>query len=195
MKENKEMIIYLNKNIKENNNIPVKARINYSTMNFQNNYYENDTFKPDLLEQNSKLLSKSKKQESLISSKISNLSDSQNSLGKNNEHKFGQSYSSFKQINISNDNFNDVIKPVTNYTGYKYMEEKGGVSNNHFNNIRNSIQTERKNNIKNNSMKPVRGNNISILDYKYGKDSNNISNNNNYRNKFSMNNSQNNKYN
>ena len=189
IEENKEMIVYLNKNIKENNNNPVKARINYSAINFQNNYLENDTFKRDSLEQKNKLLSQSKKQESLYSSKKSNLTESQNSLdseGKNNEHKYGQSYSPFKQKNISNNTLNeylnDFIMPVTNFTGYKYTEEKGGFSNTHSSNIRNNTQTERKKNIKHNSMKPVRSNRESVLEYKYGKDS--------FRNKFSMNNSQ-----
>ena len=204
IEENKEMILYLNKNKNENNNNPFRARINYSTMDYSNNYLKKEPFIKDDDEQNENYLSKSKNQDNIISSDKANFSDSNNSNFKNYEsinleinnkdNQFNISHSSFRHLNNINNSFPDNlidIKPSTNFTGHQFREGVGvgGYPNQDSNNIK---QLMKENNFKNNSMRTSRDKSSSLLEYKYGNapNTNRKNGNNRYKNKYNMSSSQ-----
>ena len=142
IEENKQMILYLNKNLNENSKNPFKSRFNnYSSLDINNmnnmNNLNTMNLKSNNIEPNT----------NLNLNNINTFSNNNNDI----EQNFGiHSQISNKQLNINNNtntnnnylqnslssNTSGMIMPETNFTGYKFNSEKigGSMGNKYLNN-------------------------------------------------------------
>ena len=142
IEENKQMILYLNKNLNENSKNPFKSRFNnYSSLDINNmnnmNNLNTMNLKSNNIEPNT----------NLNLNNINTFSNNNNDI----EQNFGiHSQISNKQLNINNNtntnnnylqnslssNASGMIMPETNFTGYKFNSEKigGSMGNKYLNN-------------------------------------------------------------
>ena len=139
IEENKQMILYLNKNLNENSKNPFKSRFNnYTSLDMNNmNNLNTMNLKSNNIEPNT----------NLNLNNINTFSNNNNDI----EQNFGiHSQISNKQLNINNNtntnnnylqnslssNASGMIMPETNFTGYKFNSEKigGSIGNKYLNN-------------------------------------------------------------
>ena len=139
IEENKQMILYLNKNLNENSKNPFKSRFNnYTSLDMNNmNNLNTMNIKSNNIEPNT----------NLNLNNINTFSNNNNDI----EQNFGiHSQISNKQLNINNNtntnnnylqnslssNASGMIMPETNFTGYKFNSEKigGSMGNKYLNN-------------------------------------------------------------
>ena len=141
IEENKQMILYLNKNLNENSKNPFKSRFNnYTSLDMNNmNNLNTMNLKSNNIEPNT----------NLNLNNINTFSNNNNDI----EQNFGiHSQISNKQLNINNNtntntnnnylqnslssNASGMIMPETNFTGYKFNSEKigGSMGNKYLNN-------------------------------------------------------------
>jgi len=146
IEENKQMILYLNKNLNENSKNPFKSRFNnYSSnidMNNNNNNINSGSF--GLGNNNMKTLETNSNLNTNLN--INNLNTFNNNINNENnlEQNFGMhSQTSNKQISNNNylqnslsSNASGMIMPETNFTGYKFNEKNYG--NKYMNNPNNA---------------------------------------------------------
>ena len=163
IEEDKQMILYLNKNINENINNPLRARINFSTMNYNNKFAQSSTFDHNTNDENNIInsynqfssynnINNSKNDNSNL--RLSNNDNLNNNIfnqtNSKEEVSINQSHSPFMQINNTL-NKDDFILPQTNFTGYQFRE------------IPKFPNTYRNNNVERDSDRPG-----SLLVHKYG---------------------------
>ena len=211
IEENKQMILYLNKNINENNNNPFRSRFNYTSleMNNNNNPLNNGSFGLGMNnsnEINSNNLNNNQYMTKNINSmnikpnlednnnlntilNINNLNKYNNNFDGNDiDNQYGiQSQTSNKpqgnyfQTSLSS-NTSGMIMPETNFTGYKFNDKVGGITNKY---------------MSNNTGLGL-GSGGSLLAHKYGgsvTNSMSVHNDNNNSDKFGLSGSKNNEYN
>ena len=210
IEENKQMILYLNKNINENTNNPFKSRFNYTSLDMNNNLLNNGSFglptntSNDINSNNinnNKYMGKTINMMNIKSNMDTNnkldnnlnlesLSKYSNNIafgGNDNEGNFGiQSQTSNKQggtyfQNSLSSNASGMIMPETNFTGYQ---------NNKSNDISNKYMTS-------NNAGIGLGSGGSLLAHKYGNTTNSMSihNDKNTNEKFGMSGSKTSEYN
>ena len=142
IEENKQMILYLNKNLNENSKNPFKSRFNYSSLDVNNNQINSGSFGLGNNNNNLNLNINNMKN-------IETNSNLNNNLNINNEldQNFGiHSQTSNKQINNNyfqnslSSNASGMIMPETNFTGYNKFNDKTGTNftNKYMNNTNNA---------------------------------------------------------
>ena len=197
IEENKQMILYLNKNINENSNNPFRSRFNYNN-SLDNNKINSGTFDNNISNNMTNLN---------INSNIPNLKtniDLNNNLntnmninslnkysnniglgGNENEPQFGiHSQTSNKQTgnylqNSLSSNTSGMIMPETNFTGYQFKDKVSGIQNKYSNNYTGYGV----------------GTGGNLLAHKYGGSSMNNHNDNNENENYGISNSKNTDYN
>ena len=147
IEENKQMILYLNKNLNENSKNPFKSRFNNYTSLDINNINPTQINNASFGLGNNNLNTMNIKSNNIDTNNNLNI----NTFNNNNneiEQNFGMhSQISNKQLNTNNNinnnylqnslssNASGMIMPETNFTGYKYNEKIGGsISNKYLNN-------------------------------------------------------------
>ena len=167
IEENKQMILYLNKNINENTNNPFRSRFNFTSMDVNNNPLKNGSFglgdNPILsnnlnlnkINNNEQYMTKAMNSMNIKSGlesnnninsnlNINNLTNNAGFCGNDNDMHFGmQSQTSNKQTgnylqNSLSSNTSGMIMPETNFTGYQFNDKIGGISNKYLNNNNNT---------------------------------------------------------
>ena len=211
IEENKQMILYLNKNINENNNNPFRSRFNYTSleMNNNNNPLNNGSF--GLGMNNSNEINSNNLNNNQYMTKNTNsmnikpnLEDNNNintNLNINNLNKYNNNFDgndidnqyeiqsqtsnkpqgNYFQTSLSS-NTSGMIMPETNFTGYKFNDKVGGITNKY---------------MSNNTGLGL-GSGGSLLAHKYGgsvTNSMSVHNDNNNSDKFGLSGSKNNEYN
>ena len=208
IEENKQMILYLNKNINENSNNPFRTRFNYTSMDIKNNPLNNGSFglgnnSNDINSNNINNLGKAINDMNLNQNidtnnnlntnlNINSLNKYSNNIGTgglDTDANFGiQSQTSNKQTgnyfqNSLSSNTSGMILPETNFTGYQFNDRVGGIANKYMNNNNTGLGL---------------GSGGSLLAHKYGGNTTNsmgIRNDNNTNEKFGMSGSKNSDYN
>ena len=143
IEENKQMILYLNKNLNENSKNPFKSRFNNYTSLDMNNINTNPVNNTSFGLGNNNLNTMNIKSTNIDTNNNLNI----NNFNNNNdiEQNFGiHSQMSNKQLNVNNNNYlqnslssntSGMIMPETNFTGYKFNEKIGGsIGNKYLNN-------------------------------------------------------------
>ena len=211
IEENKQMILYLNKNINENNNNPFRSRFNYTSleMNNNNNPLNNGSFGLGMNNRN-EINSNNLNNNQYMTKNINsmnikpNLEDNNNintNLNINNLNKYNNNFDgndidnqygiqsqtsnkpqgNYFQTSLSS-NTSGMIMPETNFTGYKFNDKVGGITNKY---------------MSNNTGLGL-GSGGSLLAHKYGgsvTNSMSVHNDNNNSDKFGLSGSKNNEYN
>ena len=211
IEENKQMILYLNKNINENNNNPFRSRFNYTSleMNNNNNPLNNGSFGLGMNNSN-EINSNNLNNNQYMTKNINsmnikpNLEDNNNintNLNINNLNKYNNNFDgndidnqygiqsqtsnkpqgNYFQTSLSS-NTSGMIMPETNFTGYKFNDKVGGITNKY---------------MSNNTGLGL-GSGGSLLAHKYGgsvTNSMSVHNDNNNSDKFGLSGSKNNEYN
>jgi spindle assembly abnormal protein 6 len=211
IEENKQMILYLNKNINENNNNPFRSRFNYTSleMNNNNNPLNNGSFGLGMNNSN-EINSNNLNNNQYMTKNINsmnikpNLEDNNNintNLNINNLNKYNNNFDgndidnqygiqsqtsnkpqgNYFQTSLSS-NTSGMIMPETNFTGYKFNDKVGGITNKY---------------MSNNTGLGL-GSGGSLLAHKYGgsvTNSMSVHNDNNNSEKFGLSGSKNNEYN
>ena len=157
------MILYLNKNINENNNTPFRSRFNYTSleMNNNNNPLNNGSFGLGMNNSN-EINSNNLNNNQYMTKNINsmnikpNLEDNNNintNLNINNLNKYNNNFDgndidnqygiqsqtsnkpqgNYFQTSLSS-NTSGMIMPETNFTGYKFNDKVGGIANKYMNN-------------------------------------------------------------
>ena len=160
IEENKQMILYLNKNINENSNNPFRSRFNFTSIDINNNPLNNGSFglgnnnNHDINSNNINNLGKTINTMNLNQNLETNNNLNTN-LNINSLNKYGnnigtggldtegnfesQSQTSNKKAgnyfqNSLSSNTSGMILPETNFTGYQFNDKVGGMANKYMNN-------------------------------------------------------------
>ena len=160
IEENKQMILYLNKNITENSNNPFRSRFNFTSIDINNNPLNNGSFglgnnnNHDINSNNINNLGKTINTMNLNQNLETNNNLNTN-LNINSLNKYGnnigtggidtegnfeiQSQTSNKQTgnyfqNSLSSNTSGMILPETNFTGYQFNDKVGGIAHKYMNN-------------------------------------------------------------